>query len=185
MQIVKIYAVFMRIAKEKRHFGFFIALIIFALSLVSCAEKQDSNVLSRDFQGETWGRFDYLEASYNVVKAPMTADLVMDIDVSDVYPNIYPYHGSENEMFVIVLSIEAPDGSTRAREYKFRLKDREGNFKSEKVDGYYHFELPLINEMSFSEKGEYHFKVENKYSKDPLYGIKSLNINCLQINNQK
>ena len=183
MQIVKIYAVFMRFANIKGRFLGFIALIIFALSLVSCTEKQDGNVLSRDFQGETWGRFDYLEATYNVVKAPMTADLVMDIDISDVYPSIYPYHGSENDMFVIVLSIEAPDGSSRAREYKFRLKDREGNFKSEKTDGYYHFELPLINGMSFHEKGEYHFLVENKYSKDPLYGIKSLNINCLQINN--
>ena len=161
----------------------FIVLIIFALNLVSCSEKQDTAVLSKDFQDEIWGRFDYLEADYNVVKAPMTADLVMDIDVSDVYPNIYPYHGAENEMFVIVLSINGPDGGSRAREYKFRLKDAEGNFKSEKVDGYYHFELPLINEMSFSEKGDYHFKVENKYTKDPLYGIKSLNINCLKINN--
>lgn len=161
----------------------FVALIIFALSFSSCSEKQDTKVLSRDFQDEIWGRFDYLEAAYNVVKAPMTADVVMDIEVSDVYPNIYPYHGAENEMFVIVLSINAPDGSSRAREYKFRLRDGEGNFKSEKVDGYYHFELPLINEMSFNEKGEYHFKVENKYAKDPLYGIKSLNINCLQINN--
>lgn len=173
----------MNIDNGKRRMVSFIALIIFALSLVSCSEKQESSVISKDFQDETWGRFEYLEADYNVVKAPMTADLVMDIDVSDVYPNIYPYHGAENEMFVIVLSIETPDGSSRAREYKFRLKDREGVFKSEKIDGYYHFELPLINEMSFNEKGEYHFKVENKYTKDPLYGIKRLNINCLQINN--
>lgn len=167
---------------NKRYLGF-VALIIFALSLTSCFEKQDTTVISKEFQGETWGRFDYLEAAYNVVKAPMTADVVMYIEVSDVYPNIYPYHGAENEMFVIVLSINAPDGSSRAREYKFRLRDGEGNFKSEKVDGYYHFELPLINEMSFNEKGEYHFKVENKYTKDPLYGIKSLNINCLQVSN--
>lgn len=176
--------VFLQIVKVciKERLLSFVALIIFALSMVSCTEKQDSVVLSKDFQGETWGRFDYLEATYNVVKAPMTADVVMDIDISDVYPNIYPYHGAENEMFVIVLSVSSPDGGSRAREYKFRLRDSEGNFKSEKVDGYYHFELPLINEMSFNEKGEYHFKVENKYSKDPLYGIKSLNINCLQIN---
>lgn len=171
----------MRFDKMKGKFYIFISLIIIVLGLASCSKKQDVTVLSRDFDGEIWRRFDYLEASYNVVKAPMTADLVMDILVSDVYPNIYPYHDENSGLFVFVMTINAPDGSGRSREFKFRLKDSEGNFKSEKTDEYYHFELPLISEMSFSEIGEYSFKIENKYSKDPLYGIKSLNINCLPI----
>ena len=173
----------MRNDKGKGRFFGGIALIFFALSLVSCSEKQSGSVMSKVFEGEKWGRFEYLEATYNIVKAPMTADLVMDIEVSDVYPNIYPYHGEENEYFTFVMSVKGPDGSGRSREFKFRLRDRDGGFKSEKVDGYYHFELPLISEMSFNEKGDYYFKIENKYSKDPMCGIKSLNINCLQINN--
>ena len=175
----------MRHKNEKWLFLGFIALIIFALNLTSCSEKQSDKVLSKDFQDEKWNRFDYLEATYTVVEAPMTADLVMYIEVSDVYPNIYPYHGEEEDFFAIVLSVKGPDGSGRSREFKFRLKDSEGNFKSEKVDGYYRFELPLINEMSFNDKGDYIFNIENKYSKDPLYGIKSLNIDCLQINIKK
>lgn len=166
---------------EKVKYRIFIIMIITALSMVSCAKKQESVVIAKNFEGEVWGRFDYLEADFNVEKAPMTADLVMDIDISDVFPNIYPYHGADDGLFVIALSINAPDGGRRSREYKFRLKDNYGNFKSEKIDGYHHFELPLINEMSFSENGEYKFKIENKYPKDPLYGIKCLNINCLQI----
>ena len=173
----------MRINKGQERFCAIITLIFFVLSIVSCTEKQNSSVMSKDFEGEMWGRFEYLEATYNVVKAPMTADLVMDIEVSDVYPNIYPYHGDEDEMFTIVMSVKCPDGGSHSREFKFRLKDKGGKFKSEKVDGYYHFELPLINEMSFSEKGDYFFKIENKYSNDPLCGIKRLNINCLKINN--
>ena len=160
----------------KNKLGIFIALIIMVFGLSSCSEKQDSTVISKDFSGEQWGRFDYLEADFNVVKAPMTADLVMELEVSDVFPNIYPYHEDDDGPVVVTLSINAPDGSQRSREFTFRLKDRDGNFKSEKTEGYYHFELPLINGMSFSEKGEYHFKVENKYSKDPLYGVKSLRI---------
>ena len=158
-----------------------IVLIMIALCFVSCSEKQSADVLSREFEGEIWHRFDYLTASYNVVKAPMTADMVLEVEVSDVYPNIYPYHDEESECLTIALTINGPDGSRRSREYQYRLKDAEGNFKSEKVDGYYHYSLPLINEMSFSESGEYVFKIENKYSKEPLYGIKSLKINCLQI----
>ena len=160
---------------------FFISLIITVLTFASCGKKQESTVISRNFEGETWGRFDYLEADFNVVKAPMTADLVMDIDISEVFPNIYPYHDADDGLFVITLIIKSPDGGRRAREFKFRLKDSYGNFKSERIDGYYHYELPLINEMSFNENGVYKFKIENKYTKDPLYGIKCLNINCLQI----
>ena len=163
----------------KGKFNIFILLIIFMLGFVSCSEKQDSAVLSRDFEGEVWNRFDYLDASYNVVKAPMIADVVMEIEVTDVFPNIYPYHDDDNGVFYIAVTISSPDGARRAREFKFSLKDKEGNFKSEKVDGYYHYELPLLSEMTFSERGTYDFRIENKYSKDPLYGIKSLKINCL------
>lgn len=155
-------------------------LTMFVLCMLSCSVKQDSDVLSKEFGGEVWGRFDYLTASYYVVSAPMTADLVMEIAVSDVYPNVYQYHNDDGAL-TIVLTVNAPDGSRRAREFVFRLKDKDGNFKSEKVDGYYKYELPLINEMSFNEIGEYEFKVENKYSKDPLCGIKYLNIKCVQI----
>ena len=151
------------------------------LGSVSCSKKQSGDVLSREFEGEIWHRFDYLTATYDVVKAPMTADLVLEIEVSDVYPNIYPYHDDDDGVFTIAMTISYPDGGRRAREYMFRLKDSDGNFKSENVDGYYKYTLPLINEMSFGESGEYVFTVENKYSKDPMYGIKCLKINCLQI----
>ena len=155
-----------------------------AFILPSCAKKQDGNVLSRSFQGETWGRFDYLNASYNVV-SPMTADVVMELEVSEVFPNIYPYHADDNGMFAFVMSVNAPDGSRRAREYRFMLKDEEGKFKAENKNGYYHYELPLLSEMSFDANGEYTFKLENKYPRDPLYGIRSLNIKCMQIKKKK
>ena len=159
----------------------FIGLIMMVLGLFSCTGKQNAEVLSREFEGEMWRRFDYLTVSYEVVKAPMTADIVLEIEVSDVYPNVYPRHDEEDELFSITMSVKSPDGGSRIREYNYRLKDKDGNFKAEKTDGYYHFSLPLINEMTFGEKGEYVFRIENKYSKDPLYGIKSLKINCLQI----
>lgn len=165
----------------KKRIYIFIGLIMIALGLISCTGKQSADVISREFEGEFWHRFDYLTASYNVVKAPMTADLVLEIEVSDVYPDIYPYHEDDKGVFKIEMTIKYPDGGRRSREYMYRLKDSEGNFKSEKVDGYYRYSLPLINEITFNESGEYVFKVENKYSKDPLYGIKSLKINCLQV----
>ena len=75
------------------------------LCSVSCSEKQNADVLSREFDGEIWHRFDYLTASYNVEKAPMTADVVLEVEVSDVYPNVYPYHDEESECLTIAMTI--------------------------------------------------------------------------------
>lgn len=164
----------------KKKLDIFIALIIFVLSFVSCSEsateKQDSVVLSRDFQGETWARFDFLEGTYAVSNAPMTADLVLEIDVTDDYPNVYPHPENDKAEFAITLSVNAPDGSGRNFDFSTRLKDNNGKFKSENVNGSYHFEITLLDDMSFGENGEYRFKIENKYSKDPLYGIKKLKV---------
>ena len=159
----------------------FIGLIMITLGFVSCSTKQNPDVLSHEFDGEIWHRFDNLNATYNVVKAPITADLVLEIEVTDIYPDIYQYSSDDEGKFTIEMTIDGPDGSRRTREYTYHLKDKDGNFKSQKVDGYYRFELPLINEMSFRTKGEYVFNIENKHSKEPLYGIKKLSINCLQI----
>lgn len=181
MQSEKVCHLFSAFKYMKYRVYIFIGLIIIALGCFSCSEKQNSNVLSREFEGEVWPRFEFLTASYNVVKAPMTADLVLDIEVSDVFPDIYPYSEADFGILSFAMTINAPDGSRRSREYTFRLKDNDGNFKAEKIDGYYHYSLPLISGMCFNVKGDYEFKIENKYHKDPLYGVKCLKINCLQI----
>lgn len=181
LRIVRMCILFKRIKYMRYWLKIFIGLIMIALGFMSCSPKQETNVLSHEFDGEIWHRFDYLEASFNVVKAPMTADLVLEIEVSDNYPDFYNYHADDDGTFKIAMTIDGPDGSSRSREYLYRLKDKEGNFKSQKVDKYYRFELPLINEMSFREKGKYVFSIENKYSKEPLCGVKRLSINCVQI----
>lgn len=157
------------------------ALSVFSMMIfVSCSEKQDDIIISRQFENEQWNRFDYLESDYNVVKAPMEGDVVMEVVLSEVYPNIYPYHDNHG-VFSINMTVSTPDGGRRSRDYNFNVKDKDGNWRSEKKDGYYHFELPLNNEMSFNEIGDYHFVIENKYPKDPLYGVKSVEIKCTQI----
>lgn len=178
--LCKCIVIKIKLIEMKNKLGILISLIMMILSSASCYQKQDDIVISREFKGEIWSRFDYIYADFEVKKAPMKADLVMEIDVSDVYPNIYPYSDEGSGMFTFVLTINNPDDSKRTREFRFRLKDANGNFKSEKNNGYYHFELPLISDMSFNEAGVYKFKIENVYSKDPLYGIKSLNVKCIQ-----
>ena len=167
---------------KKNKLDIFIILIIFVLGFVSCSEpqqqKQNDTVVSKVFENEEWDYYP-LEASYMVENAPLVADLVMEVDVTDVFPNVIPHPDDTGEL-EIDLTVESPEGNRRTLNRKFPLKDREGNFKAEKVDGCYHYEFSLINDRKFDEKGEYRFKIENKYSKIPLCGIKKLEIKCLR-----
>lgn len=156
-----------------------IAMIIIALVFLSCSGGQNEQiVVSRDFPEEQWGRFDNVTATFNAAKAPVTVDVMMEIAVSDDFPDVYEYYKSESE-FAFCMSFEGADGSRRAREYSFILKDGDGNWKSEKTDGYYHFRFSLINELNINETGKYKFNIENKYPRDPLCGIKNLTLKCV------
>lgn len=152
-----------------------LSILLFMILMMSCSKKQDDIIISTKFQGETWGRFDYLTAFYEVRKAPMTADVILEVVVNDDYPSKYPNHQDDGS-FKINMTIKTPEGGSRSRDYSFNLKDKDGNWKSEKINGCYTFNLPLISKMTFGEKGDYQFKIENKYPKDPLCGIISLKI---------
>lgn len=104
----------------------------------------------------------------------------MEIVVDDIYPN--PYEAHQTECFLpFNLTIKNPDDNgKRSKDYRFMLKDKDGNWKAEEKNGLYTFKLPVIEEMTFSEKGTYNFVIENKYSKDPLYGIKSMTLKCIK-----
>lgn len=156
---------------------FNMAMIIIALSFVSCSDTQNYLVLSQDFEGEKWSRFDVITAEYNVVR-PMTVDVFMELTLSDDFPNVYPFYKNDGDM-PFCMYLEFPDGNHRVKDYKYSLKDKSGNWKSEKIDGYYHFDISLMSELNISESGICKFVIENKYSKDPLYGIKNMTIKCV------
>lgn len=157
-------------------------LRVLALSLLilsSCSKHQDKIVIFKEFQNNEWSRFDYLHGNLNIKNAPVKYDVIMEIVVNDDYPNLYENHQKDSS-FPFNLTIKNPDNNgSRSKDYKFTLKDEDGNWKSDKKNGCYTYRLPIINEMSFSEDGDYEFKIENKYTKDPMYGIKSLTLKCI------
>lgn len=153
-------------------------LLLLSLLVSSCSSKQDNIVIYKEFPNQEWERFEYLQGNFNVNKASKY-DIVVEVSVDDNYPNIYDTHQSDCPL-LFNLTIKNPNGNgKRSKDYKFTLKDKDGNWKADKKDGCYVFKLPIIGEMSFNEKGTYNFKLENKYPKDPLQGIKSLTLKCI------
>ena len=153
-------------------------LLLLSLLVSSCSSKQDNIVIYKEFPNQEWERFEYLQGNFNVNKASKY-DIIVEVSVDDNYPNIYDTHQSDCPL-LFNLTINNPNGNgKRPKDYKFTLKDKDGNWKADKKDGCYVFKLPIIGEMSFNEKGTYDFKLENKYPKDPLQGIKSLTLKCI------
>ena len=154
-------------------------VLLLSLFLSSCTSKQDNIVIYREFGNQEWERFEYLTGNLDVRKTSQKYDVVMEVTVNDNYPNVYENHQSDAPL-LFNLTIKNPDSNGgRSKDFRFTLKDKDGNWKADKKNGYYIFRLPVMSEMSFSENGIYSFKVENKYTKDPLQGIKSIKIECV------
>ena len=154
-------------------------LLLLSLFFSSCSSKQDNIVIFREFKNLEWERFEYLQGDFNVEKPSQKYDIIMEVSVNENYPNVYETHQNDCPL-LFNLTIKNPEGEgARSRDYRFMLKDKDGNWKADKKNDCYVFRLPIIGEMSFSEKGIYTFKVENKYPKDPLYGIKSVTLKCV------
>ena len=149
--------------------------LLLLILLSSCAKRQDNLIIYKEFTNSEWQRFEYLEGDIEITKTPAKYDLVMEIVVSDKYPSDY-VHQQKDGSFLFNMTIYNSDGIYRSKDYRFALKDKDGFWNAEKKDGYYTFQLPVINEMTFTDKSKYKFKIENKYPKDPLYGIKSLEL---------
>lgn len=155
---------------------YFIKIIIISLiTFSSCVKRQDNNIVVKVFQNEEWSRFEFLEGQMEIKKVPAEYDVVMELVVSDQYPNTYEMHQKDGT-FMFNLTVYNSNGIYRTNDYKFRLKNNEGYWNAEKKNGYYTFRLPVINEMTLSDSDTYKFVIENKYSKDPLQGIKSLTL---------
>lgn len=149
------------------------------IALSSCSNKHDNILITKDFNNEQWSRFDYLHGDFNVSKAPIKYDIVMEVTVSEVFPNVYKTYQDESVLAFNLTIVNPENNGSRSKNYSFNLKDKDGNWKADNTDGYYHFKLPIMAGMTFTEKGSYTFKIENKYPKDPLYGIKNLTLKCV------
>lgn len=147
-----------------------IVLLVMASCLCFCGCKQQENsktLLQRSFYNNTWERFDYLDKDIEITEAT-SFDLSMKISFTEDYP--YDY-------FDFVFVVFTKDGERyRGKEYMPKLKDEEGHWSSEFIDGCYSFNLPINKELEISDPGTYRFHIEQKMPKTPLVGVKELTL---------
>lgn len=142
--------------------------IVFVIGLHSCNTGGSNKVLlSRSFPTMTWERFDFVKENIEITKAT-TYDLVLNASFDPTYT--YDY------LSVVFTVFDDHDHPFRTKAYQFRLKDKDGSWKSELVDGSYHFTFPINSELTLNEPGVYCFQLESHMPITPLNGIKDVSI---------
>lgn len=152
-----------------------IVAIAFCFLLCGCRhQERNEDLLHRDFYETLWERFDYV---YNdiEIKEATTFDLGLRISFTEKY--IY-------DDISLVFSIFDANGTPyRSKGYQFTLKDSDGQWKSQLLDGCYTFDLPINKSLQITDSGTYRFQIEYRMAKTPIVGVKALTLyNKLNMN---
>lgn len=150
----------------KRFFGAFSLFCV--LVMVSCSGGGNKNILiHRTFPTASWERFDFLTTTLDITK-PTEYDIVMEV----VFDSTYAY----NDLNVVFTVFDYEEQPLRSKNYKFRVKDNDGIWKSSLEHGSYRFRIPINSELTFNEPGTYTMQLENRMPLTPLIGIKEISI---------
>ena len=145
--------------------------IIMALALLvlsACNRKADDGiVLHRSFYNDTWERFDFVHDTLEI-KQEKSFDLSMEISFTEAY--------AFDDFSMVFTVFDAYGNPYRSRGYKFKLKDKEGNWNSQQVDGCYAFTLPINKDFRITDPGKYCFQIEYRMPKTPIMGVRELTL---------
>ena len=140
----------------------------FCLTFIGCRQHQDDGtIIHREFYQTVWERFDFVSNTVEV-KEPTTFDLGLRISFAENYP-----YENISLVFTVFTSDKTP---YRSKGYKFRVKDKEGNWNSELIDGCYTFELPINKALQLTEADTYRFQIEQTMPVTPLIGVTELTL---------
>jgi len=137
-----------------------IPIVIITLLLVSCTNNPSFEEYKK-FDDISWNRFDSLEFEFPVQKK----------DALDFYLVLHHHADFQYATIDINITIYTPDGEMRSRDYHFKLKDTNLNWKGEEMNDMWNIQLPIRKELLFNKGGICKVKFENKMSLVETHGI--------------
>lgn len=124
-------------------------------------------MLHRDFFETVWERFDFVKDNIEI-----TAETSYDLSLKIVFTDDYPY----NDISMVFTVFTGNGEPYRSKGYKFNLKDEEGKWNVERMNGCYTFILPINKDFRIVDAGTYTFQIENRMPITPLVGVKELTL---------
>lgn len=148
--------------------GYRILVLALLLCLLGCGQQANKKeLLQRTFYETVWERFDYVTADVDITKAT-TYNLSLRISFTDDYPY--------NDISLVFTVFDEKGDPYRAKGYKFNLKDEEGHWNVEKVDGCYTYTLPINKQLMITDPGKYQFRLEQKMPITPVVGVQAVTL---------
>lgn len=138
----------------------YIVLVISTIILIGC----NSNVVFKEykaFENVSWNRHDVLNFDFQVQKSES-----LDFYLALRHHTNFPF-----SFIKVNVTFFTPDGEMRSRDYHFRLKNRESEWKGDGMGELWDIELPIRKEMIFNKTGMCKVSVENKMNKAETPGI--------------
>ena len=130
-------------------------------------ETKNKELLQRSFYNTVWERFDYVRNDIEF-DAASTLDLTAQVSFTDDYP-----YEDFSMVFTVFTADEEP---YRSKAYTFKLKDEDGNWKSELKDGAYTFDFPINKGLQIVDPGVYRFQLEYRMPITPIVGVKEIKL---------
>lgn len=166
----KVFFVFLRGFIPNHHWMKTYIVIACALCCLLCGcrhQQKNAELIHRDFYETLWERFDYVSNNIEIKEATIF-DLGLRISFTDKY--------TYNDISLVFTIFDANGTPYRSKGYKFDLKDADGQWKSQLIEGCYTFDLPINRSLQITEPGTYKFQIEYRMPKTPILGVKSLTL---------
>ncbi len=138
----------------------FTTSIIILILLVGCNTNTSFKEYKK-FDDVSWNRFDILDFEFTVEEKES-----LDFYLVLRHHTDFPYG-----IIDINITIYTPDGEMRSREYHFKLKDANLNWKGKGMGDLWDIQLPIRKELIFNKGGTCKVQVENKMSRVETPGI--------------
>lgn len=140
--------------------------LVCLFGFMGCSQKvNNKSIIQREFYQTVWERFDYVKNTIDV-EPETTYNLSMDISFTDDY--------AYNDFSMVFTVFDSNGNPYRSKAYTFNLKDENGQWKSEKKEGCYNFNLPINQALQFVDGGTYCFQIEYRMPITPIVGVKQL-----------
>ncbi len=113
------------------------------------------------FDDVSWNRLNTLD-----FELPVEKKAPLDFYLAFRHHTNYPY-----SFIDVNITFFTPDGEMRSKDYHYRLKGTDFNWKADGMGELWDIELPIRKEMLFNKSGLCKIKVENKMNKMETPGI--------------
>lgn len=139
----------------------YLVVLAFCVFIISGCNTETIFKEYNSFDDVSWNRFDTQNFEFTV-----EGDKPVDLYLAIRHHTDFPY-----DYIDMNITLYTPDGEMRSREYHYKLKNENSQWKGDGMGEIWDIELPIRKNMIFNKDGICKVSIENKMTKLETPGI--------------